>query len=123
MPELPELHLFSESLLSKWGFNDGDTPDHVLDYCEDRGIDYNAWDWHDVLRRLVRKHLLPELEKNHTIELVDVECCHNPIRASKVDGVDVSDEWYMGGDAITQLTPDGVSIPMEDVVRAFAEVS
>lgn len=110
----PTLSLWSESLLSKWGFQDGDTPEQVMDYCDDHGIDYVRVDWHEVLRGLVRKHLLPELEKHHTIKLVDIETIHNPIRASEVDGRDVEGDWYDG--STLELKPEGVHIPMSAVV-------
>jgi hypothetical protein len=46
----PKLVLWSDGLLSKWGFGDGDEPDAWLDWCDEQGIDYNArgWDWHTI---------------------------------------------------------------------------
>ncbi|MFF3857552.1 hypothetical protein [Micromonospora sp. NPDC002575] len=113
----PTLTLFAWGLLSKWGFNDGDDPELWLDYCEARGIDYNALGF--PLAALVRRHLVPVLDQDVTV--VDIETCHNPIRADTVDGVDVTDVWY--GDAPKPtLTPEYVDVPMADVLRlALAE--
>jgi hypothetical protein len=118
MTDEPKLLLYSECLLSKWGFNDGDEPDFWLDWCDEQGLDYNArgWDWHATLRRLVREHLAPKLEQR--VELVDIETIHNPIRVETVDGVEV--DWY--ADRPIALTPDHVEIPFSEVLRVVREV-
>ena len=112
----PALILFSESLLSKWGFHDGDIPDDYLDWCDANGHPYPD-DWHTVLRTLVRTRLAPALEQR--VELVDIETNHNPIRATKVDGVDVTDRWYQTEPAVT-LTPDCVEVPYADILALYA---
>lgn len=86
----PHLTLLSSSLLSKWGFNDGDDPNDWLDYCESNGIDYNALDF--PLVGLVRKHLLPRIEQRVTV--AEIETCHNPIRVDTVEGADVTEAWF-----------------------------
>jgi hypothetical protein len=112
------LTLVSQSLLSKWGFNDGDTPDAVLDYCDKHGLNYGEKDWRDeVLPHLVRTYLLPELQKHHTITLIEIGTSHNPIRASLVDGKDVEDEWTE--DTTTGLTPEWGEVPMTEVIKAM----
>lgn len=75
------LRLHSESLLSKWGFNDGDVPDDAWDYCEANGL--NPENWHATLIRLVRDYLLPVLEQD--VEVVEIGTIHNPIRAKDID--------------------------------------
>ncbi|MER6098351.1 hypothetical protein ABT154_21335 [Streptomyces sp. NPDC001728] len=111
------LTLFSSSLLSKWGFNDGDDPDAWLDWCEGQGIDYNALPF--PLIPLVRTHLLPRIEQ--AVSLVEVETSHNPIRVETVDGVDVTEVWYGRAPAPT-LTPDHVNVPMAEALSlALAE--
>jgi len=115
----PTLTLFAHSLLSKWGFNDGDEPEHLLDYMDEVEINYNALpiDWHDALRSLVRKHLLPALAANgHQVEVYDIDTIHNPIRASKVDGVEIDD--YARNDGV-QLNPDSVTVSWADVACAW----
>lgn len=113
----PKLVLWSDCLLSKWGFNDGDEPDFWLDWCDEQGVDYNArgWNWQTTLRRLVRDHLAPKLDQH--VELVDIETNHNPIRAETVDGVEV--DWY--ADQPIALTPDHVAIPFSEVLRVARE--
>lgn len=113
----PHLTLLSSSVLSKWGFNDGNDPDDWLDYCEVRGIDYNALDF--PLVALVRRHLLPRIEQPITV--VEVETSHNPIRAETVNGQDMTETWF-GRAPEPTLTPESVDVPMSDVlVLALAE--
>ncbi|MFE9381390.1 hypothetical protein [Streptomyces sp. NPDC006855] len=113
----PTLTLFSTDLLSKWGFNDGDDPESWLDWCDERGIDYNAVDF--PWAAIVRQHLIPVIEQDITV--VDIETIHNPIRAETVNGADVSEGWY-GRVEVPTLTPDHVDVPMAEVLRlALAE--
>lgn len=108
----PTMTLFSSSLLSKWGFNDGDVPELWLDWCEAQGIDYKAFDF--PWAALVRKYLVPVIEQDITV--VDIETMHNPIRAATVDGVDVTEVWS-GRAPGPILTPDAVDVPMDEVLR------
>lgn len=108
----PTVTLRAACLLSKWGFGDGDTPDDLLDYWGDL-VDHNAFDWHAVLRRLVRTHLLPELQKHHDVEVHDVETAHNPIRAWRIDGREVA----YPADAV-ELRPESVTVSYGDVMAA-----
>ncbi|MEV0779187.1 hypothetical protein [Streptomyces sp. NPDC050428] len=112
----PTVTLSSSSLLSKWGFNDGDTPESWLDWCETQGIDYNALEF--PLVALVRKHLAPAIEQ--TIEVTEIGTSHNPIRALTVDGVDVTEVWF-GRAPAPNLTPDAVDVPMTEVLRLALE--
>ncbi|MFJ3663146.1 hypothetical protein ACIPPM_22075 [Streptomyces sp. NPDC090119] len=109
----PHLTLCSEDLLSKWGFNDGDDPEGWLVYCETVGIDYNEVDF--PLAELVRKHLLPALDQIVTV--VDIDTIHNPIRAERVNGVDVTCHWYGHTEGAPKLTPEQINIPMSEVAR------
>src|SRR5687768_1774010 len=107
---MSELHLHSFGLLSKWGFNDGDIPDHVADELDRRGIRIDSFDWTEVLCALVCKYLLPEIRKHHEIEVYEILTSHNPIRAKTVDG-GIAD--MFSGD----LEPVYVTVPMEDVIK------
>ncbi|MEV0470223.1 hypothetical protein [Streptomyces prunicolor] len=116
----PHLTLFSADLLSKWGFNDGDTPDAWLDYCEAHHVDYNKVDY--PLTALVRRHLVPVLDQAVTV--CDIETSHNPIRVDTIDGRDVTHLWHGGRstNAEALLTPEHVDVPLSDVLRlALAE--
>ncbi|MFI2358159.1 hypothetical protein OG582_11915 [Streptomyces anulatus] len=113
----PTLTLFSADLLSKWGFNDGDSPGSWLDWCDNRGVDYNMFDF--PWAAIVRKHLVPAIEQDVTV--VDVETIHNPIRVKTVNGVDVTQAWS-GKAAAPALTPEYVDVPMAEALRlALAE--
>lgn len=111
------LVLLSDDLLSKWGFNDGDTPDAYLDWCDDNDHPYPPDDWHGILRTLVRTRLLPALDQR--VDLVDIETLHNPIRAERVDGRDVTDLWRKIEPGLT-LTPDCVEVPYAEVLALYA---
>ena len=121
MSDEPVVTLFSHGLLSKWGFNDGDAPDHWLDWCDNQGIDYNALPgWRSsILPRLVEEYLLPAIEQD--VKVTKIETNHNPVRAATVDGVDVSDAWY-DPDARITLTPERVTIPMTEIAKVAAEI-
>ncbi|MFJ7100176.1 hypothetical protein [Streptomyces albogriseolus] len=108
----PHLTLFSSDLLSKWGFNDGDDPDDWLDYCEANGIDSTELSF--PLVALVRAYLLPKIEQDVTV--VEIETCHNPIRAETVDGQEMREVWF-GRAPEPVLTPETVDVPMADVLR------
>lgn len=114
----PPLPLHSDGLLSRWGFGDGDVLfDYICDHLEDHGVQVMDVDEAEVLRALVRKHLLPELRKHHEIELVDIDCNHNPIRARRVDGVDVTDLWRDSNQQQVTLRPDCVEVPVAAVLE------
>jgi hypothetical protein len=53
------------------------------------------------------------LTEHHEIELYDIETIHNPIRAERVDGVEIDDHEDNG----VVLRPEFVDIPMADVVH------
>lgn len=113
MSQPPTLRLSVDGICSKWGNGDGDTPDHLLDYWDDIGVDYNSIDWHEVLRKLVRSHLVPAIEAaGHTVEVYDIDTCHNPVRASTIDGMQIDD---YANDAPFELD---VTVPYADVAEA-----
>ena len=112
----PSLRLFSDGLLSKYGFNDGDAPDEFFDYCDERGVDYPS-DWHRALIALVRRYLLPALDQDVTV--VQIGCNHNPIRAETIDGLGVRDLWRL--ESAVALTPEYVEVPMSEVLRIAEE--
>lgn len=109
--------LFSSGLLSKWGFNDGDAPDDVLEYCESHGLGWRA-DWHPVLVRLVQQFLVPVLAQDVTLAVMKTN--HNPVRAETVNGADVADFWYEGDGP--ELSPEYVQVPLAEVARAIREL-
>lgn len=109
----PSLTLTSQSLLSKWGFSDGDTPEELMDYWDEIGIPYP--DWHTALCAMVQEYLLPELSKCHRIEVQEICTIHNPIRATVVDGIEIDDS--LGMDQMT-LTPESITVPYTAIAKA-----
>jgi hypothetical protein len=89
----PKLHLHAENLFWKSGFGDGDILfDWIWDFADAKGIEPpTAWldNDHEVLRRLVREHLLPLIPGEFTV--YDIETIHNPIRISTWRGVEWKD--------------------------------
>jgi hypothetical protein len=80
---LPYVVLESASLLSRWGFDDGDCLAWLKDYGE--------VDEFKVLEAIVRAYLLPLLDVN--IQLCCLHTIHNPVRVLKVNGVDAEQFW------------------------------
>lgn len=114
----PSLMLSSHCLLSKWGFGDGDLPDHLWDYMDELGWDGAGVDWHPALRLLVRRHLLPVLDQQ--VEVYDIETSHNPIRVESVDGVEI--DCHESNKHIT-LTPEHVVVSWEQIETAIRETT
>ena len=84
------LLMSTEDLLSKFGFNDGDVPDELWDILYRAKISMSIEIWENVLRKLVRKHLLPLLPDG--TEAYDIASAHNPIRVDEFPtGSKVSD--------------------------------
>ena len=112
------LLLHPSGLLSKWGFSDGDVisitaPDDVYDLAQRIGQ-------HELLSAVVRAFLVPAIP--HALELEEITCCHNPIRASSMDGIDVSDLWSSTG--TTPLDDiDPVVVPWSDVVALASNLA
>jgi hypothetical protein len=114
----PELHLTVEGLCSAWGFNDGDEPEAFVDYWAATGVKRHLFNhgWHDVLSLLVRSHLVPALEAaGHTVEVYDIDTIHNPVRAVRIDGVEVDNH---NGGVPVEVRVEGVTVPYADVLRA-----
>ena len=112
-----ELTLYSEGLCSKWGFHDGDIPDHVVAWCEENGVEWHEVDWHEVLRKLVHEHLLPALAEHHEVEVYHIVTNHNPIRASRIDGQDIDARTGL----TPWLTPEQVTVPAEVVIALLRD--
>jgi len=117
--ESGSVRLFSDGLLSKWGFGDGDAPDHWLDYRDDHGLPWQHW--HPVLCELVHRFLLPALDQR--VEMTQISTAHNPIRATMVDGVNIEDHWYDSDYSGVCLTPEFVDVPFAEVLKVAESVS
>lgn len=114
------VRLYSDGLLSKWGFRDGDVLMYYLwelpEY-DDRD-DFSEFDSHRALEELVKTHLLPALDQR--VETVFIGTIHNPVRAKTADGLDVEGEWYDEWHSVT-LSPTFVDVPDEQVMEVMGK--
>lgn len=106
--DLGGVTLHAQSLLSKWGFNDGDVPEGYLDWLDEHGLPYPD-DWHGLLRLMVRTRLMPHIRED--VQLVSISTIHNPIRARTVNGREIDDT----ADNDHLLIDTAVSVPFADV--------
>lgn len=111
-PAIPEtVQLYSQCLLSKWGFCDGD----ILEWLSDFG----AFDRRAVLVELVKTKLLPTL--NQPVEFEVINTIHNPIRVTTVDGQDVT-HWHYETNLPELLTPEEVTVSGAEVLTLARQI-
>lgn len=110
------MRLYSDGLLSKWGFGDGGVIRQQL--LAPSGLWWIKEFEHHVLRELVRTRLLPVIEQK--VEVCEITTSHNPIRAVTVDGATV--DLYADDEDQPVLTPEFVDIPDEEVLQVAAEL-
>lgn len=122
------LILFSDGLLSKWGFNDGDLPEEFYEWWHETRCPPSCfWECYakvpdkPVIQVLVRRFLLPALDQR--VEVYDIGTIHNPIRASSVDGLEVPDEVIYGSTRGPALTPASVEVPYAEVAKVIDELA
>ena len=72
----------TDSLLSKWGFSDGDMLEDLL-YDNNLG----DVDTHTVLIKVVKEMVAPKVKQ--VLDIYEIPSIHNPIRTNSVDGVAV----------------------------------
>lgn len=105
----------ANSLLSKWGFGDGDG---LGDWWWEEFDEPFPDEEHLVLRDLVRTHLVPAIEATgRSVTLTDIETIHNPVRAEILDGSEV--DWY-GDDTIEP--PVWVEVSADQVWESIAKM-
>lgn len=113
------LILTADSLLTKWGFDDGDLVKDYLDELHDY-----AWipspispERDELLHAVVMQYLVPELgRRGIEVEIVRTITCHNPIRATAVSGKRTVD-FLMQDDWINPLEGVSVSVKPEEIVE------
>lgn len=114
--------LSAVSLLSKYGFSDGDVLDdlwwdHHDEYLPGQGAH------HKLLYRLVTERLVPLIEAaGHAVEVEFIETFHNPVRAYTLDRTPIS--YPCGSDTqnetLDKIPP--VSVTIEDLERLVREL-
>lgn len=113
-PETPEtVTFFAEGLLSKFGFHDGDlvswVRQHDKNFCP-----------HDVLTHIVRMHLVPLIPAQ--VETTEIGCCHNPIRAKRVNGAAI--DWYSENIIVRDLLrPVSLTLSGQEVLAVAKELN
>lgn len=102
--------LFSDGLLSKWGFHDGGQfDDFEFEYSSPDGPDAKT-----ILVAAVKAYLVPQLKQS--VNIVEIITSHNPIRANTVDGREV--DWYNDNPTI-KLEPKSVEVSDEELFALF----
>lgn len=111
-PEM--LVLWAGSLCSKWGFEDGDLlwNEPYAGWLERDGV--SLANDHPALCALVERFLLPVLPVPVVVERIS--SCHNPIRATMIDGV----EWDSHtADAHPALNDFSVHVPWSEALAVI----
>jgi hypothetical protein len=89
-----KITFFPSCLLSKWGFSDGDLLSDVMFDIRDVYPELTAaLSDHDVLVACVQKWVIPEVA-HYGITVEQIGTSHNPIRASRLGGLDATSCWY-----------------------------
>lgn len=88
----PRFYMEANSLLSKWGFGDGDA---LTDWWWDNYDEDPPFNDREALHTLTLVHLMPLIRKaGWEGELVRIATNHNPVRIERLNGSDVTGEWY-----------------------------
>jgi len=103
------MRFYTEGLLSKFGFDDGDQLDLLLSVGD--------VEEHHVLVEVVRQYVVPALHQSVTLQVVPTH--HNPVRAATVNGdrVNIFRAEEVGR---IKLTPEFVDVP-DGYILAIAE--
>ena len=115
MTDAEMVRFFTNGLLSKWGFEDGDM---LIDFT------YESDDWgakqicdpHALLVESVRRFILPNLAQH--VEVFEIGGIHNPIRAKSVDGAEFDN--YNDPHQPDLLAPS-VLVVEDEAIRELAE--
>ena len=116
----------TESLQSKWGFQDGDIlttlvednfpevearfkyeMEHDIPFRESYGSNFAD----DLLEIIVRKYILPRIPNSITLKRV---VGHNPVRPSTIDGEIVDDYQYP---PVKALEPDHIEVDETAIIE------
>ena len=102
----PTFLLDAESLLSKWGFGDGDA---LNDWWWDNYDEDPPFNDHDMLHALVVTYLVPAIhDAAREVEIIRIHTNHNPVRADTFDGEQVDHysgrEWRIDPPIYVEVT-------------------
>ena len=111
-------HMDADSLLSKWGFGDGDSLDDWWWDTYDSPPDVNT---DELLYSLVAAFLVPALrDAGYEVELERIGTIHNPVRARTLNGAHV-DHYPTGDDGI--VPPVVVSVSRGQIEALLSKVA
>lgn len=112
----PTFHMDANSLISKWGFGDGDA---LSDWWWDNYDEDPPFNDHEALYTLALTHLMPLIRaEGWDGELVRIATIHNPVRIEHLNGQDV--DWYAPGD--NTFSEAHIELTRADIERALATV-
>lgn len=114
--------MYANDLLSKWGFGDGDRLGDFM-YENNSKFEYKVND-HKLLEELVKRYLLPKLEKK--VEIFYIETIHNPVRAEMIDGKYYQnhyehDDEDLLGDVSVELSLEEIEAVAKEMVATKSE--
>ncbi len=99
------IRFYTDNLLSKWGFEDGDL------LC-DRLNSYPSLERRcELLWSVVESLVIPKIDQK--VEVMRLITCHNPIRADKIDGKEINHYTDNG----IKLTPEYVDVPISEIIK------
>lgn len=107
----PMFTMHADSLLSKWGFGDGDALSEWWWHRFETDPPFND---HDVLFNLVEAYLAPKMRAaGWEVDLVKIATIHNPVRAERLNNAEI--DWYTGDNG---PIPIEVSVTAEQILHA-----
>jgi len=105
-----KIRFCTDSLLSKWGFCDGDKLEDLF-FSNINKFNNKSMGEHDLLVLTVKKFIIPKIKNN--IEIEEIITNHNPIRASKVDNKNI--DWF--NDTDIKLEPEYIDVNIEEIIN------
>lgn len=113
----PSFLLDAESLVSKWGFGDGDALD---DWWWDTFDVEPPVNCDDLLHALVLEYLVPAMRaRGWDPKVIRIGTIHNPVRAESLNGHEV--DWYASGHVHFD-PPIEVSVTWQQIEQLAAQL-
>lgn len=112
------MEFYTGGLGSKWGFEDGD---QLLDWWWDKvdeGLLPDEPGGRALLLEVLERLVIPAIEND--VATYRIATIHNPVRASKVDGVEVD---CMDPSADYGIRPDFVTVDDETLLTIALEIA
>ncbi len=102
--------IFTNGLLSKWGFNDGSPWESASGAVQDAIFERLTYEQQIALfTDVLKKHVLPKLDQK--VEEMAIGMGHNNWRARIIDGRDVHELWCETSRTEDFLSPASIEVP------------